>query len=539
MLVIVTMLIMAILGTVLISVSTTQVREAVRQQDRIQAHYLAYYGAKAVVDWLHDNPSSVPTGTSNQVQLDSGHFVVTVNQPDANTLSIMSTGTVNSYSKTVIAELTKSTTQVGSRHPVFDYALFAKTPLTTSSGISIDGSIYGQNITLPSAKATVSGSVISETFVRIHGNNLHPYIGGNICAMAGDADIAYNGGLATVNGIVNASGNVSIGSSGTVNGNVYSGGNVILKAANAKLYGNLHAASNVTLESGTRVEQNVFSGGNISLLNSNSRIVGDVHSANNIYKQGSTYIDGNSWAGGSINQHNSNSINQTIPPRITPTSPSYCLSNLIEPPVLTEFEINNSNPVNVPQSSSNYIIEPGTYGDLYVGGASTVTFKSGNYSFASIDGARWGQTMRFDLSSGGAINIYSLGSIQYSCFVQVSEDGLNWIPLNDLDNETAIRLAGKVYWETHDSFHITTHTTGRQWFGSLLAKNNITTESGAKLIGAYAVIDGIIDIKAANTAIIYAPPTESAPGGGNGGSGGGGNSGNSTWVNPQWSGGSN
>ncbi len=50
-LVMVVMLVLFMLGTALIGVSTSHVREAVKQQERVQAYYLAYSGANAVAEW--------------------------------------------------------------------------------------------------------------------------------------------------------------------------------------------------------------------------------------------------------------------------------------------------------------------------------------------------------------------------------------------------------------------------------------------------------------------------------------------------------
>jgi type II secretory pathway pseudopilin PulG len=105
-LVIITMLIMAILGTVLISVSTSQVREAVKQQERVQAHYLAYYGAKATVDWIMSG-NTIPQGSSTAVTLDNGSFTVNVDTSNQDQIIIEAQGTVNGYSETIYVTLTR------------------------------------------------------------------------------------------------------------------------------------------------------------------------------------------------------------------------------------------------------------------------------------------------------------------------------------------------------------------------------------------------------------------------------------------------
>lgn len=206
-----------------------------------------------------------------------------------------------------------------------------------------------------------------------------------------------------------------------------------------------------------------------------------------------------------------------IPPR---ESPKFILKNPINPPDLHTIFPDMSKNITVPQSSSNFVIEPGTYGNLLVKGASTVTFKSGDYIFNSIDGARWGQTLRLDLSDG-PINVYTATDIKYSGEIHVSEDGINWRRIDNLDKETAIRLAGKVYWEVHGNFHLTQENgTYRQWFGTILSNGNITTESGALMYGSYSTISGLLNIKTSTSQITYAPPTDSAAGGSGGSDGG-------------------
>jgi len=124
-LVLVTMLIMAVLGTVLISVSTSQVKEAIKQQDRIQAHYLAYYGALATVDWILSG-NTVPEGSSNTVTLDHGSFTINVDTSNQDQLLITAQGTVNNYSETVNVLLTKQGGGSSGEFPFpTDMAIFA------------------------------------------------------------------------------------------------------------------------------------------------------------------------------------------------------------------------------------------------------------------------------------------------------------------------------------------------------------------------------------------------------------------------------
>lgn len=406
---------------------------------------------------------------------------------------INSTGQIGNRSRIVSSSIDVShrIDKSGGRHPAFNYLLYqgGNQSLSIPNAATVDGDVYGYKVIGDSSNSTIKGNIVSLT----------------------DVDLAHGT---------------------TINGNVYAqgffnrNGDVLLRPSNGTVSGNIHAKGSVTVSSGCTVRGSVFAGGNVSLLNSQDNtqgIQGDINAGGNITRQSypktSTYIGGTSYAGGSINQHINTNTNIGIPPRV---APSLTLQEPIQPPSLTIFTPNMAKSINVPQSSNNYIIEPGIYGNLYVGGASTIVLKSGDYVFGSIDGARWGQTIRLDLSSGGPINIYSAGDIKYSGQVQVSENGLTWTTINNLDKETGIRLAGKVYWETHGNFNLTDHNgSSRQWFGSILSQGNITAESGARMIGAFATINGLLNIKTSNSIVTYAPPTDSAAGvsGGSNGNG--------------------
>ncbi len=542
-LVLVVMLALFMLGTALIGVSTSQVKEAVKQQERVQAYYLAYSGANAVVEWVMSG-EDVPEGESETVELDVGSFYVVVSENN-NELTIVSRGTVDGYTEEVKVTLTKVTTETGqpggSSHPAFDYALFSKNQLSTPHNVNIDASIYGQSVNLPSAGSTVSGVIISETFVRIHGNHNNPYIGGNICALDGNVDISYEGGLSTISGDVNASGDVSVGSSGNVNGAIFSGGNVELKPSDAKVFGNVHASNNITLGSGVLSDQSVYAGGNIELLSSNSEIKGDAHAGNNIKMGWNTNIEGSSYAGGSINDHDSESINCSVPPLIEPVSPTFCITHLIQTPDLSSFSHGQDNRVLLEnwQESGPQDVLPGYYNNLVLNSNNTVRLSSGNYYFNNFNTSNpSGLKLQLDLSDG-PINVYAAGTIMFSGQVWVSEDGDNWTQIHNLDTETAVRLAGMVYWETHSNFDLTSASGGpnnRQWFGTVLAKNNIITASAFRMIGAYATVEGAFSMDA-NPIIIYAPPTSSAAGG-NGSNGSNGDNGNGNgmieYSDPKW-----
>lgn len=543
-LVLIIMIILFMLGTVLIMVSTTQVREAVKQQERVQAYYLAYSGAKAVAEWVMDPENDEqPSGTSAPMDMGAGSFIVhVVESVNGDTLTITSHGTVDGYTETVVVTLTKTISETNhGNHPAFDYALFSKSGINTPSGAYIDGSIYGEVVNLLSADLYMTGSVVSETDVSYRGNS-GTTIEKNIYAPYGEVFVADPGGTATVEGSVNASGNVYVGSSGKVEGDIYSGSNVILKPSSSVVLGSIHALNDVTLGSGSTAVTNVYAGRDVKLLNTNSRVLGNVYAGNNINLDGSTFIDGVSYAGGSTNNHNPDSVNQAYPPLIQPVQPSYSITELVQPPELSSFTHGVDDKILLLnwQQAGPQQVPPGAYNNIVLNWNNTLRLSSGNYYINNFNTNNpSGLKLQLDLSNG-PINVYATGNIRYCGQVWVSEDGVSWTQIHDLDQETAVRLAGMVYWETHGNFELSSASGGannRQWFGTVLAKNNITTASAFRMIGAYATVEGAFSMEA-NPIIIYAPPTSSAAGGSEGnGSGGenGSNNGVFDWGNPKWS----
>jgi type II secretory pathway pseudopilin PulG len=182
-LVLVTMLIMAVLGTVLISVSTSQVKEAVKQQDRIQAHYLAYYGAQATVDWILSG-NIVPEGSSNTVTLDNGSFAINVDTSNQDQLLITAQGTVNSYSETVNVLLTKQGGGSSGEFPFpTDMAIFAIGQGTQSNpAIKLTGSskIIGGDA---GTNSTGANSVQFDSSTLLEGGDLYIGPGGDPAAV--------------------------------------------------------------------------------------------------------------------------------------------------------------------------------------------------------------------------------------------------------------------------------------------------------------------------------------------------------------------
>jgi len=407
--------------------------------------------------------------------------------------TIRSTGDISGVKRSVVSSFDlfhRIDAQEPSGHKAFEYIMYQGSiqSLVIPNGATVNGPVYGYKVETASSNARVNGDMISLT------------------------DVVLSSG-STVTGNIYAHGFYS--SPGTVN----------IESSNCVVEGNIHAKGNMFLRSGCTVNSNVYTFGSVSLFNtqnSNQGIQGDVHAGGNISMQNNTNISGSSWAGGS-NDHVNRVIspreafsNRGYPPIVAPSFLFNDPAQIIDPPQVSQIDPDTSKNINIPQSSSNYRLSPGEYGNLFIGGASRTVLETGDYVFNSFDGARWGQTLRLDLSSGGPINVYVKGDIRFSGAVEVSENGTTWTRIDNLDYNSQVRLGGKVYWETHGNVHITSDNSVRNWFGSVLAKNSIITESGAYLVGAFATIDGRIEIKSSNAVLVYSPPSISAVGGSQG-----------------------
>ena len=129
-LVIIIMAVFTILGTSLMMISLSQVKQTVQEQKRIQAQFLAKSGAEAALGaWkaAKSTATILPSGTANTVYLDNtnnfvssaasykGKFDTTISYP-SNQVIITSVGTVDNVSQTttVTINISSHTTQIPS-----------------------------------------------------------------------------------------------------------------------------------------------------------------------------------------------------------------------------------------------------------------------------------------------------------------------------------------------------------------------------------------------------------------------------------------
>lgn len=371
------------------------------------------------------------------------------------------------------------------------------------SGGIIDGSVYGESVNV-SPNARISGNIISKTSVSL-GSGVT--VGGFVCAPDGDVELKSSN--VTVTGNIHAWGNIILNSGATADSNVYATENVILHSSASSVTKDIHAGNDVSIRSRCLAKQNVFAGGSLEMRNSDSEIWNNAHIGGDVTLDNNTSIFGSVWAGGTINRPGNVSgtpnENQPVPPRILPTPPIECPE--VPKPQMQSFTAGDA------PTPSTDPIPPGSYQALVQASNGTRTLVAGNcqnvgdpgcYYFTSISGGGNLARLRLDLSTSGDIVVFVTGDIRYSGPVEISTDGSTWTDVRNLDLETAKELARRVYWETHGDFEITSSagTAGRQWFGTVLARNDIDLPSGPRIIGSLATIDGSVSSQA-NVHITY------------------------------------
>ncbi len=351
------------------------------------------------------------------------------------------------------------------------------TPVVSNKS-QIDTGVYGNTVTLEN-EASVKGDVISLSWVKV-GNMAA--VGGDVCA---DGDVTLNN-KASVGGDINTPGNITIGSDAAmVKGSIFAGGKVTLESS-ASVLGEIHAAGNVVLNWNSSVGGGVFSSGDVTVANA-ATVQGDVNAGGKITVNWGGTIAGDAIAGGKADIKDGGSAASassyvSAPPRIKPTAPTAC--DVVAKPPLQTFSA-GSTPVSASYgqytTSPGLNLSPGTYSMLNIAGYNVLTLHGGTYTFSSMSLA-WLQTLQLDLS-GGDITIFVVGNVNFggAVTIRVSTDGTTYQSMWDVDKA----LAAKVYLETHGNF--TAGEKGR-WFGTILAKGDITFNGGAETEGPYKVI---------------------------------------------------
>ncbi len=165
------MVVLLILGTALMNTSVAENRFAAKNEDRLQAYYIARTGAQAVAEYIiHGDASDIIGKTSEpNTQIGGGSFTVSV-QEDAedSVYNIISVGEYNGTSQTAKIRLTTTGSGIGG---IFQYALAAKSNINMSnasgSGLNIVGSAAAKTgtVNLGMHGYASEGTIIDTTLI--------------------------------------------------------------------------------------------------------------------------------------------------------------------------------------------------------------------------------------------------------------------------------------------------------------------------------------------------------------------------------------
>jgi hypothetical protein len=263
--VLIIMVVLMILGTALLSISLAENKFSIKNEDKLQAYYIARSGAQSVAEYLvkGENAALVLNKSSEEETLiTGGKYQVTVSYPIAGNTKVVdvtSIGTFKDVSQTSIIRLEETNVGLGMfEHTIFAYdgvgmssgnsvnnvaivgSISSNGPITVNSssgGYTVNGSYPNQSYPfVPINKpATTPISAITTDVTLVAGSNVHietPYINMN------------NSDTITVNG-TGAANLYITGASGSTNINSSIKGSITI-AANAQL--NIFLLNNTTID---------------------------------------------------------------------------------------------------------------------------------------------------------------------------------------------------------------------------------------------------------------------------------------------------
>lgn len=144
--VILVMVIMTILGTTLLSISLAENKQAIIENNRIEAYYLARSGVESTAAWIlgsettQEEIDQIVNKISEDSSLGNGKFnVEVIKNPDNEDLVIIGTGYVNGISSTTRMIIEKS--RETSDDLKFDYSVYLMNNTTYNGNITINGSL--------------------------------------------------------------------------------------------------------------------------------------------------------------------------------------------------------------------------------------------------------------------------------------------------------------------------------------------------------------------------------------------------------------
>lgn len=168
------MLVLMILGTALLNMSLAENKFAIKNEDKLQAYYIARSGAQSVAEYLvkGDNAALVLNKTSDvETLISGGQYQVSVSYPitgNTKIVDVTSVGTYKGVTQTSIIRLEETKVGLG----MFEHTLFAYDGIGMSSGNSVNnvaivGSISSNGpiaVNSSSGGYTVDGSYPNQNY---------------------------------------------------------------------------------------------------------------------------------------------------------------------------------------------------------------------------------------------------------------------------------------------------------------------------------------------------------------------------------------
>jgi Tfp pilus assembly protein PilX len=137
------MVVLLILGTALIGTSIAENKFAAKNEDRIQAYYIARTGAQSVAEYIIYGDAADIIGKTSEpnTQIGGGTFTVSIDEDAENNIyNIISVGQYNETTQTAKIRITTTGSGVGG---IFQYAIAAKSSINignaSGSGLNVVG----------------------------------------------------------------------------------------------------------------------------------------------------------------------------------------------------------------------------------------------------------------------------------------------------------------------------------------------------------------------------------------------------------------
>jgi cytoskeletal protein CcmA (bactofilin family) len=356
-------------------------------------------------------------------------------------------------------------------------------------------------ISLPH-RAHVSGDVTSSDSVTLENDSV---VDGDVTS-GSDTILKHR---VKVYGSVCSNGNLELQHDSEIFGNATAHGYAILNQR-SKIYGNLIASDYVELQNDAEVAGNIDAVGTVSIdkrAEVGGRIVSDsdilidglvkddVYSYGNVIVGKKGTVQGSVYSAGYVSHPGAveGSIYEGMDPDDLPSvsEPKNCTSEIMFP------ELNSpctGEGVNEPVDNDEDVsLSPGTYGNISVKGGYIITLHDG-VDYYCVDSLDMGNNsiLRLDLSGGEeeGITFFSANGIgiKNDFNIQVSEDGSEYVDIEDADEQ----LARRVYFEAHED--VTIGNNG-EFFGTLLVGGSLDVgQNGAVVIGAFYVLGESVDL---------------------------------------------